>query len=277
MSGRPGTGEMHHGNRPRNLQDISHLFLSSAASKKEAGRGTARALIFLTFPAGGPWRAFFSAGFASAMTTLGLDVELIETGRSLPSAAYYFGMNAAGYLDPVIRPDTVVMLQVGPSLGFRYAQNPSLIKPSEGMKNLPGRAKVMLFAFEAERGIEFETSVAGTAAECLGVSMERSGKGFSMGVPAGLVTYGSPGGRGDIKRVEMDFETFFPESPTWRISTEKEKPRPDKKVSIIVEHIYIPGGVMDGLARRSPPSSVFFVDIASMMLQRLSSTGGEKD
>jgi hypothetical protein len=228
---------MHQGNRPRKLEDISHLFLSASESKKRDSRKATTVVVHLVAPPGEPWRAFFSAGLASALTTLGIDVELVETGDSLPNSAYYFGVDPSGYLRPVLDPDAVVSLTVGPSLRFRYAAHPRLLGPPAGESPVPGRARIVLIAFEA--------------------GMQPPG-----GSPSALVLIALPNDIEAVERIEKEFMDRCPGSPIWRISPGEE---------------VLPDSLPADIARRSPPASVFFHDLASAMVQRLGSAGGGKD
>jgi hypothetical protein len=137
---------MPHGKRPSDLSDISHLYLSSK-KKRPLPRQSPKALVLLASLETGPLRAFFSAGLAAAFGAQGTAVTLLETGPNMPCAGYYFALEPAAYLSPVMDERAVVEASPGQGIRIRYARDPSLLAGS-----VPEDCRIVLLAFETAGG-----------------------------------------------------------------------------------------------------------------------------
>ena len=241
--------EKHQERRPRDLHDISHLFLSSAAPA--ASTACARALVAVAGVGDGPWRAFTAAGLARALAAAGLDVTLLETGRALPNAGYYFALEPAAYLRPVLDPRAVVSGPGDGSIRFHYARDQLRLPlpPREGQ--VPGRARIVLFAFDRSAAGERSAVPARFHDLLCAASEQERGSGDAGERTArrvALVTAGPDSDDGYLGRMQRSFEDAFPGAPCFPIQGAE---------------------VPAGIARRSPPSLELFGGIAAQLLQRL--------
>ena len=259
--------EKHQERRPRDLQDISHLFLSTGVSAQSAA--PPRALAVLACSDNAPWRAFAAAGLARALEAAGTDVTLLEVGRSLPNAGFYFALEPSVYLRPALDPRAVVSGTPSGSLRFHYARDPGRLPlpPREG--NVPGRARIVLFAFDRTAG-SGEPAIPARVHDLLcAVSDETRaapGGGATRGRRVALVTVGPDPAGGYLDALRRRFEEAFPGIPALRIRTgavDGEGGGADgsrgSRLPEIPSHI----------ARRSPPSLDLFGGTAAELLQRL--------
>ncbi len=136
---------MHQGQRPRNLSDISHLYLSASREQGEESSGST-ALVLLASLEGGPLRAWLSAGLAAAFGSQNAFVTLLDAGRSLPNAGYYFALGPDRYLRPVLDAEAVVEADTGGGVRILCARDTALLKYRGD--EAAARLRVILIAFE---------------------------------------------------------------------------------------------------------------------------------
>ena len=243
--------------RPRDLRDISHLFLSSAASALDAA--PRRALVALACADDGPWRAFAAAGLARALEAAGLDVTLLETGRALPNAGFYFALEPSAYLRAVFDPRAIVSGPPAGQLRFHYARDPSRLPlpPREG--GFPGRARIVLFAFDrSSAGTRPAVPARFHDLLCAVSEQDRAGAAEDgrQGRRVALVSAGPDSADRHLGLMRRRFEETFPGAPVFSL------PEGDP-----------PGGPLGalpaGIARRSPPALDLFGGLAAALLQRL--------
>ena len=116
--------------KPRNLQDVSHLFLSGGRSR--ARRAVqAEAVLWLVSIGPGGNRAFLAAGCAAAAAAKGVHVTLIEVGRGFPNVGYYLALDPQVYAAVSVDPSHLLEGSAGPRL--RYASSTG-IDPTRGIK-----------------------------------------------------------------------------------------------------------------------------------------------
>ncbi len=240
---------MHQGQRPRNLSDISHLYLS--ASREQGGKASgSTAIILLASLEGGPLRAWLSAGLAAAFGSQNVVVTLLDAGRSLPNAGYYFALGPDRYLRPVLDEEAVVEADTGGGIRILCARDPALLR-YQGDESSAG-LRVILIAFDWR----------GTAA----VDGLRSiFDALPAGLPAFLLTVSDcyPGAAEGILRA---FDGIFPGGPAMALF-----PGGDEVPVGGIEPCPFPAELLKGLSRRKPPASVFLTGLAGEILQRLGS------
>ncbi|MDD3642586.1 MAG: hypothetical protein PHQ19_03880 [Candidatus Krumholzibacteria bacterium] len=252
--------EKHQERRPRDLHDISHLFLSSAHSAAVAA--PPHALVALACADDGPWRAFAGAGLARALESAGLDVTLLETGRALPNAGFYFALGPGAYLRPVLDPRAVVSGPPAGPLRFHYARDPSRLPlpPREG--GVPGRARIVIFAF-SRSAVGTRPAVPSIFRDLLSATSGREPQAPDGSDPHGgrvaLVTAGPDDPDRYLGAVRGSFEEEFPGAPVLALYGADGGDDPGAAR----------GAITAGMARRCPPALDLFGGIAASLLQRL--------
>jgi hypothetical protein len=103
--------------KPERLKKVSHLFLSGE-SKKSRPNDETEVIVWIDFPEFKFNRAYFAAGFAYAFARYAETVTIVETGRGLPNCGYYFSLEPAEYLRPLV--DERAIVSGFPSEGIRY-------------------------------------------------------------------------------------------------------------------------------------------------------------
>jgi hypothetical protein len=236
---------MHQGNRPRDLSDISHLYLSKHDNKGEEAAGSI-ALILLASIGGSPLRAWVSAGLASAFAAHNAAVTLLDAGRGLPNAGYYFALAPHRYLLNVLDPGAVVDIDTGGGVRCICSRDPGRLEYRDGPPG-PG-LRVILSAFEwRARGIQALLD------------------SFPEDIPAFLLTVSDsyPGAAGGIVR---ELEDIFPGIPALALYPGREREGEGG-----IEPCPFPADMLELLGRRKPPVSEFLTGLAGEILQRLGS------
>jgi hypothetical protein len=239
---------MHQGNRPRDLRDISHLYLSKKNEKGEAAAGSI-ALVLAASLGGGPLRAWLSSGLAVAFGSQNIAVTLLDTGPGLPNAGYYFALEPDHYLRPVLDEKAVVEIDAGRGVRVLSTRDPDILKnPGNGYA---GGTRILLIAFEWPGSV--------------GAAGLRGLPGLREDLSAFLLTvsdYGSAGGEGILRA----FEELFPGGPALALF-----PGEGKTPAGSIEPCPFPVEMLEGLSRRKPPVSTFLTGLAGEILQRLGS------
>ncbi len=240
---------MHQGNRPRDLSDISHLYLSTSRKKGE-DTPVSTALVLLASLGNGPLRAWLAAGLASAFGAQTASVTLLDAGRSLPNAGYYFALGPERYLRPVLDEGEVVETETGGGVKILCARDPALLEYRE--EGTTAKLRVVMVAFEWQ-GTDFTGG--------LRYILESVPTGF----PAFLLTVSDcyPGGAEGILRA---FEDIFPGGPALALFPGEEEVREKG-----IDPCPFPAEMLKGLSRRKPPASPFLTGLAGEILQRLGS------
>ncbi len=252
---------MHRGHRPRNLRDISHLYLSSSRVPGEEAAGST-ALVVIASLDGGPLRAWLSAGLAAAFGSQNAAVTLLETGPGLPCAGYYFALGPDRYLRPVIEGGVVVEADAGRRIRVFCTRDPALLRHT-GIGHASG-PRVLLFAFDWPGSV-------GTAGlrGLLDSVPAFEGSGGWEGLPAFLLTV-SDCHPGTAEGILRDFEELFPGGPALALFPGGE----NAEAAQGIEPCPFPAEMLEGLGRRKPPASVFLSGLAGEILQRLGSRKG---
>lgn len=135
--------------KPRNLQDVSHLFLSREKRTVSRG-GTVEAVLWLVPLGAGSNRAFMASGCAAAAAAKGIRVTLLEIGRGLPNIGYYFSLDPTKYATASVDPSRLVTGSAGSCLQFvSCTRTESLDRydPQHSTDDLP---HLFIIAFEGE-------------------------------------------------------------------------------------------------------------------------------
>jgi hypothetical protein len=245
---------MHHGNRPRELRDISHLYLSRTG-RRNGGDGAAEALVLLASLGGGPMRAWLASGLASAAASTGAKVTLLEAGEGLPNAGYYFALPPREYMRPVLDRTSAVEIDGGRGLKVLSVRDPAVLRYTDGSQAGPGLT-VCAFDWPCEAGLDV---LAGP---------------FAEGAAAMLLVVSEAYGPA-AEELRRGFGELFPGSPVKALCGEREADWPEG-----FETSPVPHTMLEGLGRRRPPVSAYLDGLAAELLQRLGSrrkgTGGER-
>jgi hypothetical protein len=249
---------MHRGQRPRNLRDISHLYLTSPRATEEERPGYS-ALVLIVSLEGGALRAWLSAGLAAALGSQNAAVTLLETGPGMPCAGYYFALAPGRYLGPVLEPGSVVEAGHGRSVVSVYSRDPALlIDPGTGYAAGP---RIVLVAFEWE-GAACDPVLAGL----LDSIPALGGSGRWAGLPAFLLTV-SDHCPVSTEEIRLVFEGLFPGGESLSLypgGVEGGAPPG-------IEPSPFPVEMLRDLPRRRPPASSFMSGLAGEVIQRLGS------
>ena len=249
---------MHRGHKPRNLRDISHLYLSSSRLPgEEAADSTA--LVMIASLEGGPLRAWLSAGLATAFGLQNAAVTLLETGPGLPCAGYYFALEPDRYLRPVIEEGAVVQADAGRKIKVISARDPVLLRHPDSAH--AAGPHVILFAFDWPGS----AGTAGLRGLLDSVPALEGPDGWE-GLPAFLLTV-SDCHRGAAEGILRDFEELFPGGPALALFPGGE----NVEAAQGIEPCPFPVEMLEGLGRRKPPVSAFLSGLAGEILQRLGS------
>ncbi len=134
--------------RPKNLHDVSHLFLSNGMKPRPDSPRTAGAHIWLVVQGGLVNRAHFAAGCSFALAGKGLGVTLLEFGKGLPNSGYYFGADASRYLRPALDDAAIVTGSIEPDIEFACCRRPESLHGFASVGADNGFPRIVLAAFE---------------------------------------------------------------------------------------------------------------------------------
>jgi len=240
---------MHQGNRPRDLQDISHLYLSKKNVKGEEAAGSV-ALILVASLDAGPLRAWLSSGLAVAFGSNNADVVLLDVGLSLPNAGYYFALGPGRYLRSVLDAAAAVETEAGRGVRIICSRDPDLKGYLD--EKTAGELNVIIVAFE------WQGKTSGNMLRGLSDSLPSE-------IPAFLLTV-SDSCPGSAEYILGEFEDIFPGGPALALY-----PGAENAQVAGIEPCPFPVEMLEGLSRRKPPASTFFTGLTGEILQRLGS------
>ena len=140
--------------KPRNLQDVSHLFLSRE-KRTQRRDGTVEAVLWLVPLGEGSNRAFMASGCAAAAAAKGINVTLLEIGRGLPNIGYYFSLDPPEYAAASVDPSCLVTGSAGPCLQFVSCALTEAFDRYDPRRTTVDSPHLLVIAFEenAEHGI----------------------------------------------------------------------------------------------------------------------------
>ncbi len=255
---------MHRGQRPRNLRDISHLYISASRKRPESEGGGPPALVLVVSLEAGPLRAWLSAGLGAAFGSAGARVVLLETGPGQPCAGYYFALPPGRYLRPVLDGEAVVEAGTQAGVTAFYSRNPSRLRlPAlSGVRETrAGEPHVILVAFDRPA-----VSEGGGVRRLLDSIRSPSGEAWWRDLPAFilLTSQARDPGTGELP---AGFGDLFPAAPVLMVHPGGS----GSGAAGRLEDCPLPAGILEGLAMRRPPVSTFFSGLAAEILQRLGS------
>jgi hypothetical protein len=239
--------------KPRNLQDVSHLFLSRG-KEGVPGSGPAEAVLWMISIGGGSNRAFMASGCAAAAAGKGVRVTLLEIGRGLPNIGYYFALDPPEYAAAGIDPSRLVRGNHGPNLQFVSSVRAEALDP-HGAETVPLLSPhLLLVAFD--EGIDYRT-------------MEDIGGRWMPdhgGRPDAVCVFGDPNTRkghgtllADVRKRQRDaFILDLAVGSGGAGSGEAD------------ERLSVPGRLVSSWRKKVPPDDPFFDDAVSTVLQVLS-------
>jgi hypothetical protein len=247
---------MHQGDRPRKLRDISHLYLSTSNAKEEKSRSFT-ALVLLASIGGSPLRAYLASGLTAAFGSHGTAVDLLETGEGQPCAGYYFALDPRVYLRPVIDSNLTVEHQEPGGARILYAKAPSLLRASS--EAIPHSPRVILLAFDWP-----ESAGSGGLRGVLDAVPALNGEGGWRDYPAFLLKASLSRDRWS-NGLSQEFAELFPGGSSLSLFPGGGEDQPGDGA----KECPFPADMLEGLSRRSQPSSLFLSGLAGEVLQKL--------
>lgn len=236
--------------KPKRLDDVSHLFLSSGTGKPRA-RAAAEICIWLLVDHERFVRGYAATGLAAAIAARGVDCTLLETGTGLPNAGFYFSLSPAEYLAPALDGEGVVEGQSGDRIVFVYAPEPAGLV-SRGGKGDARRPHVVLLAWSG-RGDGTRPAVLRAACR------SRLRRKDADGQPAAIVRFGA-----NVPAIR------FESGPAPLVYLVDGEGAADERFAL-------PGSFGVGAARPVPPGGELFDGLAASLLQRAAGRRKEPD
>jgi hypothetical protein len=134
------------GRRPKNLHDVSHLFLSRSTGPEERVSNSSGAYVWLISQTGLVNRAHFAAGCSYAISTKGIAVSLLEFDSGLPNVCYYSATDTREYLGPVLAETKILKGRIDPDIEYTCFRNPESLHSHD--ESDVGSPHVFIVAFE---------------------------------------------------------------------------------------------------------------------------------
>ncbi len=244
----------------RTLRDVSHLFLSqSRPARSASGAGTVR--VWLAATDASPARAHIAAGLAAAFAREGVRTALVEVCGCLPAVGYYFGMDGAEYLLPVLDRGALVGGSWNGAVEYRIAAG---IVPLAGCRfDDPARGfpRAIIAAFQFPRG---------TGAGRFFEALERITAGIAGGAapeagsPDAILLTGGAEGAPRLKGSMAELERSFPRAACFLASDAFSRG------AGAFEHLSLPEDMRRSWPRRTPPADPWFDELAGRILQVVS-------
>ncbi len=253
---------MHPRRTPKELPDVSHLFLSRSDPAGDPGSGPVEAVFWIAVEKGFLHRAFLASGFGTAFAANGMDVSLLEVGAGLPNVGYYFAMEPSNYLAPVVECGGVVTGSPSASLWFAYAHEPVSLLGIQREFEDGERPHVILLSFSFSGGGP-DPELLGELVGCT-VHHLRGSRGNRW--PDGVLIFGVDDSMRPAERFIRTLRSGNGDLIVFQHSADSAG-RTDHEVD---EMLTLPEGLFGSAARRLPPSDPFFNDCAVNLLELLS-------
>jgi hypothetical protein len=248
----------------RRFDEISHLFLSSGERRGAPTRAPAEVTLWLAVNGNAYNRALVAAGAAEAFSRIGVRCTLVEIGRGLPNAGYYFALEPRDYLAPTLDESRVVAAQVDSRIRFVYAVDPACLEPFRPGKAVSDAPHVIVTAFRHPLGgrppipLPALAAVAGRFATLDGGGGERR--------PDGIVVFTDSCAGACTTEIDRSFRHPYPEAVLFLA---ERRPAEGTREDFAGTVVY-PRELLRLWARRSPPAHPIFTDLATCYLQVLS-------
>jgi hypothetical protein len=242
--------------RPKNLHDVSHLFLSRSSQPRASAPRPAEALLWLVTQERLVNRAHTAAGFCYALACKDLSVTLLEFISGLPSVGYYFGIDGSQYLKPSLDDTAIVTGRVEQRIEFACCRRAASLERFTAARPAIDRPRVVLAAFELS-GSTLERSFSLEVEEQCGRVAGGSGAPDAAVVVADAVAAGPMIGI---------IEDRFPGVLVFRVVC-----GPEAGTSSAASETYLlPEEIRSSWGARTAPKEPFFDGLASNVLQVIS-------
>lgn len=243
----------------RSLRDVSHLFLSQSRPARSAGGGTVR--VWLAAADASPMRAHLAAGLAAAFSREGMRVSLLEVCGCLPAVGYYFGMDGAEYLLPVLDRSALVNGSWNGAVEYRFAASVAALQRCRFDEQARGTPRAIVVAFQCPGGAGAATFFA----ELRRISAGAEGGGAPAAAPPdGMVLAGGAESATRLGACAAALERAFPRAACFCASN-----APVRGAGAF-ERLPMPEDIPRSWPRRTPPAGPWFDDCAGRMLQVVS-------
>jgi len=239
--------------KPRNLHDVSHLFLSRGGSTTN-GTVQAEAVLWLVSLGPGGNRAFLATGCAAAAAAKGVHVTLVEIGRGLPNVGYYLSLEPQVYAAVSVDPSRLLAGSAGPRLRYASSAGIDPLDRHDPLSEGTPWPRLTIVAFDraigrwiAEKGIPRWLPANG-------------------GRPDAICCFGGPGGRIEREAMLRDLRREHPSAFLLDLAGDPSAERG----AAADETFVVPEQLVSSWPKRLLPEDPFFDDIVSTLLQVLS-------
>ncbi len=244
----------------RSLRDVSHLFLSQSRPARSAGgAGTVR--VWIAAADASPARAHLAAGLAAALARDGMRVSLVEVCGCLPAVGYYFGMDGAEYLLPVLDRDALVSGSWNGAVEYRFSAGVAPLRGCRFDDPAPGTPRAIVAAFQYPRGAVAAPFFAALREISTGIS---GGGAPDSGSPDAIVLAGGADSAPILKACMAALEREHPRAACFLASNASARG------AEAFERLSLPDDVRRSWPRRTPPAGPWFDELAGRMLQVVS-------
>ena len=244
----------------RSLSEVSHLFLSGSRPARGEGRGGS-VCVWLAVADAGVNRAFCAAGLAAAFARHGMGVSLLEVCDGLPTIGYYFGMERADHLAPVLDRAALLSGSWNGAIRFGFSASASALRAFPG----PDAGCAAPHAIVAAYRHPLRRSAAPSLAALREISAALAGDAAPGAFqPDAIVVAGSAAGSGRAGNCAALVRELFPRAAGFIVA--------DRAVreAGAFERIPPPDDLRRSWARRIPPVDPWFDDLASGLMQVVS-------
>jgi hypothetical protein len=244
------------------LKQFARLFLSVEDSRDSREGVISESLVWIMVTGNSPMRAFLASGLSVCIARKNINVTLVETGRGLPNAGYYFAFEPEEYLLPVLEEKKLLKRSVSDSLRFIYARTPSLLEPFEEKFARNNEPHIIIEAFDFLQGGRTDYWE-----EFLRISAFYSlNYGNNRLVPDVIIVVNS----GDSLQKAGLFDSIVELAPEATFFTDVEISE-ELTGRIDATRLNILAGMDISFGRRLPPSGPFFSGFTNTLLQKIGS------
>ena len=252
------------------LKQFARLFLSVEDGKDSRECVVSESLVWIMVTGNSPMRAFLASGLSVCIASKNINVTLVESGRGLPNAGYYFTFEPEEYLLPALDKKKLLKRSLSDSLRFIYARTPSLFEPFEENFARNTETHIIIEAFDFLQGDQtdyWEELLRISAFYSLNYGNERL-------VPDVIIIINS----GDQLQNVGLFDSIVEFAPEATVFTGGEV-LDELAGRIDAKKLNILAGMDISFGRRLPPSGPFFSGFTNTLLQKIGSRwkGKQKD
>lgn len=252
---------------PKRLRDVSHLFLSGKDDDSRKAEGSPEILIMVPVLEAGLCRAFIASGIASALSSPGISVTLLESGTSLPNAGYYFALSPEEYLEPALHPDRRLRVEVSGGLRYSYSTQPCRQGGFERDFPVPAAAHVIVSVFDRS-----SLTPGSGAVKIRGYALDNFSlrAGGRRELSEAVVIFCGDEDEEDAHEIISSIRGVFasPQAIIASSAEEKSFTWTDQVEKPVMMRLH--GDFQKDAARRTPPGSPFFGGLAANLMQTIS-------